>query len=361
MRICIVGHFPPHIGGVSSYTNLLSQELVKRGDNVYVITYPYEKFYDKNSEIKKNLKVETAFAPDVKGLRGTIFTFTAFFKLIYITKKYKIDLIHAHYLLPPGLIGVLAGKLTKTSTAVTIHGSDIYRLGKNRILKSIIKFILKNTDHVYAVSSAAKKEALKFKIKGLKDKILITWNAVDIEKFNPRQKSSFKTEQGIEPKTPIILFVGNLVEQKGVKYLIESKKFIKYNCEIVIVGDGPLKTELKAVAKSEGLKNIKFVDARDDVHKILPEADVLVLPSISESFGIVLLEAMAAGVPVVATNVGGIPEIIADDVGILVEPKNAMAIGDAINRILSDPALSSNLSLNAQKKAKKYSKLEIPY
>jgi len=368
MKICMVGHFPPHIGGVSSYTYLLSLELVKRGDKVYVLTYPHSEltsnaYLNGGSVPKNNLKgihIENAFAPNIKGLRGTIFTITASFKLMRMVKKYKIDLIHAHYIMPPGLIAVIVGKLLKTPVVLTIHGSDIFRLSRKSILKPLIRYILRNSSQIFAVSEAVKSEVIQLE-RDLEDKIEVTWNAVDLKKFNPQNDSSFREELNLEPGKPLILFVGNLVAQKGVKYLIEAKKFFKNDSYLVIVGSGPLQRELKAMVEYEGLKYVKFVNARDDIEKIMPQADVLVLPSTSESFGIVLLEALASGVPIVATNVGGIPEIVTGDVGIIVEPRNPVAIAEAVDKILSDPQLKSEFKSNARKRAFKYSKLEIPY
>lgn len=360
----MVGHFPPHIGGVSSYTYLLSKEISKRGDEVYVLTYPHKNM--KHEYLKKNSKkdldgieIDTSPTINIKGLRGIIFTLTATFKLWRIVKKFDIDLIHAHYILPPGLIAVIAGKISKTPVFLTIHGSDIFILSRRSILRPLIKFILRNSDKIFVVSDAVKKEVLKLENVDYKTKI--TWNAVDLERFNPENKGSIKEELGLEPGKPIILFVGNLVSQKGVKYLIESKKFIKTDSYLLIMGRGPLLRDLKTMVEREDLKDVIFIGSRDDVEMIMPDCDVVVLPSISESFGIVILEAMASGVPVVATNVGGIPEIVTNDVGMLVEPKNPMAIANAVDQILSDPQLKSEFGIKAREKALKFSKLEIPY
>ncbi|MDI6644892.1 MAG: glycosyltransferase [Methanobacteriaceae archaeon] len=364
MRICMVGHFPPHIGGVSSYTYLLSKKIRERGDKVYILTYPYKNVKYKNLKkdpIKdlKGIKIDTSPTINIKGLRGIIFTLTAIFKLLIMVKKYDIDLIHAHYIIPPGLIAVIAGKISKTPVVLTIHGTDIFILSRKSILKPVIKFILKNSAKIFVVSNAVKKEVMK--IDNVEHKTKITWNAVDLERFNPNNKNLFKEKLGLELDKPIILFVGNLVSQKGVEYLIKAKKYIKTDSYLLIVGNGPLQKELKTIVKNEDLKDVLFIGPRDDVEMIMPQCDVVVLPSISESFGIVILEAMASGVPVVATNTGGIPEIVTTDVGIIVEPRNPMAIANAVDQILSDPKLKSELGINAREKALKFSKLEIPY
>lgn len=356
MNVCMVGHFPPHLGGISSYTYLLSRELVKRGDEVYVLTYPHDKIKDIHG-----IHVQTSFTLNIKGLRGFFFFISATLKLIGMVRKYNIDLIHAHYIVPPGLIAVIVGMILGKRTAITIHGSDIFILTSNSLLKRLIIFVLKNTDDIFVVSDALKHEVLKLGIDGIEDKIKVTWNAVDIEKFKPGQKSNFKEETGLDPEKPLILFVGNLVPQKGVEYLISAKEYLESHAQIAVVGDGPLKGNLKAMVKNENIEGVVFTGERDDVHGIMPAADLVVLPSLSESFGIVLLEAMASGKPVVATDVGGIPEIVNDNFGIIVKPKDPIGLAKAIDKILLNGEMKDKMGTNARKEAMKYAYIQIPY
>ncbi|HEX3013184.1 MAG TPA: glycosyltransferase [Methanobacterium sp.] len=356
MKICMVGHFPPHLGGISSYTYLLSRELVNRGDEVYVLTYPHENISD-----IKDIPVFTAPTLNIKGLRGFLFSISATLKLLRIIRKYKIDLIHAHYVMPPGLIAVICSMLSGTKTAITIHGSDIFVLARKPLLKSVIKFILKRSDYVFVVSDSLRENVLKLDIEGLEDKLSITYNAVDVERFKPDQTSTFKEEVHINPQKPVVLFVGNLVWQKGVEYLIRAKEFMKVDAEIVIVGDGPLLEELKAIVEFEKMEGITFTGARTDIEKIMPAADVVVVPSVSESFGIVVLEAMASGKPVIATNVGGIPEVVNKETGVLVNPEDPVGLAEAIDKILEDKELKEKMGKTAREQVMKYATIKIPY
>lgn len=356
MKICMVGHFPPHLGGISSYTYLLSKELVNRGDEVYVLTYPHENISD-----IKDIPVFTAPTLNIKGLRGFLFSISATLKLLRIIRKYKIDLIHAHYVMPPGLIAVICSMLSGTKTAITIHGSDIFVLARKPLLKSVIKFILKRSDYVFVVSDSLRENVLKLDIEGLEDKLSITYNAVDVERFKPDQTSTFKEEVHINPQKPVVLFVGNLVWQKGVEYLIRAKEFLKVDAEIVIVGDGPLLDELKAIVEFEKMEGITFTGARTDIEKIMPAADVVAVPSVSESFGIVVLEAMASGKPVIATNVGGIPEVVNKETGVLVNPEDPVGLAEAIDKILEDKELKEKMGKTAREQVMKYATIKIPY
>jgi len=353
MHVCLLGQYPPHIGGVSSHTYLLSKKLKKRGDKVCVLTYPHPDVKDLDG-----LKVETAYAPNVKGLRGLFFIISATFNLINMVRHYNIDLIHAHFIIPPGLIGIFVGKILRKKTAVTAHGSDLLIQAKNPILRPLIKFVLVNSDYVLVVNQSLKSKVLELGIKS--EKIYVTPNAVDVEKFNPNgKKLPFDIE--ITPDKPSILFVGNLVHQKGLRYLLAAKKQMDSDVELLIVGDGPLRHDLEKKVVDDQIEDVVFVGARRDVDQIMPSADLFVLPSISEGFPITLLEAMASGLPVVATDVGGVGEVVADGVGILVKPSDPGELAGAMDKILKNSELKESMKVAAREHSTKYATLKIPY
>ncbi|MDP1551988.1 MAG: glycosyltransferase family 4 protein [Methanobacteriaceae archaeon] len=356
MKIAMVGHFPPHIGGISSYVYFLSKKLVENGDEVYVVTYPHE-----NIQNLEKIHVESASAPNIKGLRGLIFSLTGTIKLIKMVRNYDINLIHAHYLSPPGLIGLMASMFTGVPFCVTLHGSDAFILSSNRLLRPLFKLILIHAIGVFVVSEAVKEKVLKMGIPQLEKKTKITWNGVDLKRFNPQIEGSFKKETGIKENMPLILFIGNLVEQKGLKYLLRAKKLMKEDCNLVIVGGGPLLQDLKGISEYEKIKNVIFTGPRSDVENIIPDADIMVLPSLSESFGIALLEGMACGKPVVGTRVGGIPELINEDIGVLVNPRDPVELADSLDYLLKNKDLCIKMGKKAAQRALKFADLEIPY
>ena len=353
MHVGLLGQYPPHIGGVSSHTYLLSQELQKRGDEVYVLTYPHPDVKDLDG-----IKVETSFAPNIKGLRGLFFLISSTFKLIRMVHHYNIDIVHAHFLLPPGLIGVVVGKVTGKKTAVTAHGSDLLIQADKPILRPLIKFVLKNTDYVIVVNNTLKYKALEMGVDS--KKVHVTANAVNTVKFNPQNKD-LPSDIQLNHDKPVILFVGNLVFQKGVKYLLEAKKLMKCDSELLIVGDGPLRHELEKKVEDEAIGDVLFIGARRDVDKIMPFADLFVLPSVSEGFPITILEALASGLPVVATNAGGIKEVMDESVGLMVEPSKPAEMAMAMDTILENRELRDVMSIAARKHSMNYNKLDIPY
>ena len=356
MKIAMVGQFPPHVGGVGVHIHTLSKELVKQGHEVYVITYPHKDIKDIDG-----IHVIGTRGLNIPGVRGLMFKRNAKKALEELVKKEDIDIIHGHYLFPAGAAAVEVGKEHGIKTYVTAHGSDMYEVYKKQpVMRSTLRKVLKHADGVFAVSNALKHEIIATGVPGIADKTKLSWNSVDIDKFSNSGDDSFKQEYNLLDK-PIVLFVGNLIKRKNVDSLLEAKKIANSDYYLVVVGDGPLFKKLKKKVDDENIRDVIFTGSRDDVENIIPSCDLLVLPSFSESFGLVLIEALACGKPVIGSNVGGITEIITDDVGLLVDPNKIPSIAKAIDNLVNDEDLRHVLSLNARSRAVDFSKVTIPY
>ncbi len=367
MKIAMVGQFPPHIGGVGVHIRNLANELIKQGHEVYVITYPHKDIKDIDG-----IHVIGTKGVNVPGLRGLFFAINAKKELKKLIEKEDIDIIHGHYLFPAGWAAVKAGKSTGTKTYVTAHGSDMFEMYNNKAYtRPLIKKVLTDADIVLAVSNALKDEIINTKIPNIKEKVRLHWNSVDVNKFKTTKnnESKFKKELvhefNIAADKLIILFVGNLIKRKNVGLLLEAKKEMKTKANLVIVGDGPLKESLKAKAEKEylegNLDNVYFTGSRTDIEDVMPSGDLIVLPSISESFGLVLIEALSCGKPVIGSNVGGINEIITEDVGLLIDPNDSTDLANAIDRILNDKDLMEKFKSNARNRAKDFGETKLPY
>ena len=317
MKIAMVGQFPPHVGGVGVHIHTLSKELVMQGHEVYVITYPH-----------KNIQ-------DIDG----------------------IHVIGTRGLNIPGVRGLMFKKNAKKALTELLERENIK---KQPLMRSTIKKVLKGADVVLAVSNALRHEIIATGVKGISNKTRLSWNAVDVNKFSNDVNDSFKKEYRLEDK-PIVLFVGNLIKRKNVDSILEAKKIASSDYYLVIVGDGPLFKKLKKKVEEENIRDVIFTGARNDVENIIPSCDVLILPSFSESFGLVLIEALACGKPVIGSNVGGITEIITDDVGLLVDPNKISSIARAIDKMINDNDFRYMLSLNARNRAMDFSTMTIPY
>lgn len=356
MKIAMVGQFPPHVGGVGVHIHTLSKELIKQGHEVYVITYPHKDLKDIDG-----IHVIGTKGINVPGIRGLMFKKNAKKALEKLVGEEDIDIIHGHYLYPAGAAAVEVGKKHKIKTYVTAHGSDMFETYKSQpFMRKPIEKVLNDADVVFAVSNALKHEIIATEVPGIVSKTRMSFNAVDIDKYNDEPDDSFKMEMGLEDK-PIVMFVGNLIKRKNVESLIEAKKLSKCDYYLVIVGDGPLFKNLKGKVDDENISDVIFTGARDDVERIIPSCDVLILPSFSESFGLVLIEALACGKPVIGSNVGGITEIITEDVGLFINPNDVSSIARAVDKVINDDELRNRLSSNARNRALNFSKVEIPY
>ncbi|MBE6505057.1 MAG: glycosyltransferase family 4 protein [Methanobrevibacter millerae] len=352
MKIAMVGQFPPHVGGVGVHIHTLSKELIKQGHEVYVITYPHSNLKDIDG-----IHVIGTSGLNIPGIRGLMFKINAKKALNNLLKEVDIDIIHGHYLFPAGAAACEIGSKHKIKTYVTAHGSDMFEMYKKQsFMRPFIKKVLKKADVVFAVSNALKKEILATGVNGIESKTRLYWNSVDIDKFSPDNKNVLESNG-----KPIVLFVGNIIKRKNVNLILEAKKESSQDYELVIVGDGPLKKELENKVENENISDVRFLGSRDDVENIIPGCDVLVLPSFSESFGLVLIEALACEKPVIGSNVGGISEIITDDVGLLINPNDSSTLAAAIDKVIGDDEFRQNLASNARNRAVDFSKVEIPY
>jgi glycosyltransferase involved in cell wall biosynthesis len=247
----------------------------------------------------------------------------------------KFNLMHAHRL-DYGYIGVKLKERYNTPLVITTHGSDVYDFPwKGNYEYSLARFILRNVDHVIAITRNEFELLLSLGCQS--NKISVIPNPVDVNVFRPISQLKSRSLLNLPLQKKIILTVGTLTEVKGHIYLIDAMKLIskiRGDVVLVIVGSGPLKNLLSAKVKKLGLNGKVFIVGEKPHNEIplwLNASDLFVLSSINEGLPSSILEAIACGKPVVATRVGGIPDIISSsDVGILVEPKDTYALAQAI-------------------------------
>jgi len=263
-----------------------------------------------------------------------------FFHLKKIIHSNNIALLHAHVWNPASCrYAYLAAKSCKIPLIITEHDP-----GKISILKTIIKkWLIKNVSAVIAVSHENAKLLAEL-YPDLKDKITVIHNGIDIAEFESR----LKEKQKFDKKT--ILCVAELHPRKGLKYLIEAfNKIDDDNLQLIIAGDGSEKRKLKQMKS-----NVILLGKRDDVPQLMAASDLFVLPSLHEAFGLVLLEAMIAKLPIISTNSGGVPEIIEHGKnGLLVPPANSDALAEAIKTLLNSPELNKKFIQNGLEKVYK--------
>jgi teichuronic acid biosynthesis glycosyltransferase TuaC len=249
------------------------------------------------------------------------------------------DVVHAHNAFPEAVASVKAFK-RKFPLVVTVHGTDVNICAKNISLRPAIVRALNSTSRIISVSRDLKNTLRDI---GVTAEIEIIPNGINTSLFTPGDKREACEKLGLNPDLPRIIFIGNFIPVKGIKYLIGALPEVQHfhpACELVLIGAGPGGKDSAAYRKQiEDLGMERHVIILEKVpNGELPgwirASDVFVLPSIKEGFGIVAVEALACGRPVVATRSGGPEEIVKEGLGFLVPPGDSHALGDAIVKVL---------------------------
>ena len=293
-------------------------------------------------------------------------------KLFIEPLKHELEIVHAHSPAIPSsdLPGLRYAKKKKMPLIITYHGdtletfgSFIRRVGVSFYNKYLLEKVLSYAKVIISPSEYYINES-RFLGK-YRDKIVTIPNGINIEDFDiPYSKEECREKLDLSANENIILFVGNLIDYKGpdilVKAMPEILKSIP-NVKLVFVGSGRLRGELEELSKRVDVeKHVKFAGFVKESLKSLyyKASDVFVLPSTmsSESFGIVNLEAMACGIPIVASKIGGIPDVVKEsETGLLVPPKNPYVLADAIIYLLENEGVRNKMSKNARKSVEDYS------
>lgn len=342
-----------NFGGAQKYVFDLATNLCKDFD-LTVITGQSGLLNQKlkNTEIKnKVLNVKNNFNP--------FLLFTEIAKLGKVLKTEKPDLVHLNSG-KMGLVGVIASKLycPKSKIIFTNHGLVLNEPGINFITKIILKFpykIIFGLSHrIIAVSEAIKKDSIIICKKSGK-KIIVIKNGLENIDFLTKEIVRPKLGHKIQPNDFVIGTIAELHPVKGLEYLINAMPKVilnQPNAKLVIIGSGKLEEKLKRLAVNLNLEEkIIFTGFIDRASKFIKAFNIFVIPSLSEALAYVAIEASLSGVPIIATNVGGIPEIIKDgETGLLVEPKNSYGIAEKIIYLMNDKNKSNELGKNAQNK-----------
>jgi glycosyltransferase involved in cell wall biosynthesis len=238
-------------------------------------------------------------------------------------RRFNPDVVYAHFLVPTGLSAALA---TRAPLVVTAHGRDVRNIGAYPGIRAATRFVARRASALIAVSDYLRRE-LELKIPEARGKTQVVNSGVDLERFRVSDTGPAAKTNG-----PVFVCVGSLTERKNVVRLADGFARLGRG-RLVFVGDGPLRGRL------EGRPGVEIVGRvpHDEVPRHIAAADVLTQPSLVEPFGQALLEAMAMGRSVVATRVGGPPEFVPPDAGVLVDPLDVDALADGLRRAAELP------------------------
>lgn len=271
--------------------------------------------------------------------------------MIYLLKnKRNISLTHAHYAFPTGVLSLMGKKLFNIPYVVTVHGGDIDKMAeKNKRIKQMTARILVNAERVIAVGERLRNDIVNnFNVPEARVEVLSM--GVDTTVFKNYGRAEARQSLGLKNDEKILLFVGNVIQEKGVYELIEAYSQVKKTqptSALYVLGserDEVFTRKLSNLVEAEQLTDVYFKQpvAQKELAKWMSAADLLALPSYHEGFGLVALEAMATGTPVVGSDVGGLSYLLADGAGVLVEPKDPYSLAQGFEKVFAQEGFQAN-------------------
>lgn len=335
MKIAIVCY--PTFGGSGVVATELGLALAEQGHEVHFITYKQPVRLDL---LSKNIHFHQVSVPEYPLFHFQPYELALSSKLVDMVKLHKIELLHVHYAIPHAYAGYMAKQMLAAEgihipMVTTLHGTDITLVGNHPFYKPAVTFSINNSDIVTSVSESLKEDTLK--LFDITKEINVVPNFIDIPKRIPPVT---KCPRGLmaEKHEKIVTHVSNLRPVKRVPDVIEIFDQIqqKVPSKLIIVGDGPDREVCEKLAARKGIENkVVFLGNSNEVDKILCFSDLFLLPSEKESFGLAALEAMAAGVPVISSNAGGLPEVnLQGESGFLSEVGNVTEMAENALKIL---------------------------
>ena len=290
--------------------------------------------------------------------------FRALLSIIWLLSKEKPDIVHTHSS-KGGILGRLAAKIAGVPNIIhTPHGHVFYgHFGTiaSKIFLWAEKIFSRFTDRMVALTDGEKDDYINLSVCP-PEKLFKIHSGVDVKKFMHANGNRVEKRRslGLDQNEAVIGFVGWLLPIKGPDYLLKAMDYVWQGhpeASLVLVGKGDMDVDLRTEAlKKNANGKVKFLGWREDIDEIMPLFDMLVLPSLNEGMGRVLVEAMAAGKPVVASRVGGIPDLVRNaETGYLVPPADEKALADGIKKLLDDPERAKQMGLRGREHCRQFS------
>lgn len=276
-------------------------------------------------------------------------------KMAEVIARHNLDILHVHYAIPHSISAYLAKMMLsdrRVPFVTTLHGTDITLVGNDRSYLPITRFGIEQSDAVTAVSEYLKKRTIEeFQIQR---QIAVIPNFVNCDVYSRSTDSSLRLRFA-KPEEAIFIHISNFRPVKRVEDVIAVFARVRKSCpaKLLLVGDGPERPKAEWLAETQGvLSDVLFMGKQSEMAPLLSIADILLLPSENESFGLVALEAMACEVPVIATRIGGIPEVVDDEEdGFLFNLGDVSGMAEASIRLLKSPHLRADMGKAARRHA----------
>lgn len=355
MRIGIVLY--PTFGGSGIVATELGKALSKKGHEIHFITYSEPV---RLGELRKNI-----FYHEVRTSDYPLFKFTPYeqvltSKLVDVVKFERLDLLHVHYAIPHASAAYMAQQILKDQGVkipfvTTLHGTDITLVGKDPSFEPVINFSINKSNRVTAVSENLKKET--FELFDIKNNIEVIPNFICLKEYKLDNNDYYK-KRFAPNNEKVICHVSNFRKVKRIEDVIIAFEGIskEMDVKLLLVGDGPERARLEQISRnSKFSKNIFFLGSLKSTKEVLNISDLFILPSSKESFGLSALEAMACGVPVIASDSGGIPEVISHGKsGLLNSVGDTYQMTKNALKLLSNDSILENFKTNAYQQAMKF-------
>jgi len=355
MKIGIVCY--PTYGGSGVLATELGLGLAKKGHQVHFITY--------RQPARLNGFQENVFYHEVSKADYPLFEFTPYdtaltSKLVDVVQFENLDILHVHYAIPHAAVAYMAKKILLTQgryvpVVTTLHGTDITLVGNNQAFAPVVAFSINKSDGVTAVSESLKRDTNE--LFDINKEIKVIYNFIDFARFRRSNKEHFK--KAIAPNGErILIHTSNFRRVKRVHDVIKVFERVHkaLPSKLMLVGDGPERQSLEIMCRDLGLcEEIRFLGKQDAVEELLAIADLFIMPSESESFGLAALEAMACEVPVISSNTGGLPEVnIHGETGYLADVGEINTMAQYAISILKEESVLQRFRANALAQAKRF-------
>ena len=351
MRIGITCY--PTYGGSGIVATELGKELAARGHEIHFISYARPLRLQPDQKRIQFHEVEVTTYPLFDHAPYALALAT---KMVEVATSHELDLLHCHYAIPHSVSAFLARSMMKDRrlpVVTTLHGTDITLVGADRSYLPITRFSIEQSDGVTAISNYLKEAT--YKTFDVQCDIELVYNFVNCDVFRPQADTELRsTYAGRGEK--ILIHLSNFRPVKRPTDVVEIFSRVRREVPSVLlmVGDGPERSRSEWLVRDYGIADaVHFLGKRDNIEELIGGADVLLLPSENESFGLVALEAMACEVPVVASRVGGLSEVVTDQVDGFLIPAGAVdEMAHATITLLQDEARRTRMGKAARKNAR---------
>lgn len=353
MRIGIVCY--PTFGGSGVIATELGMFLARRGHQVHFITYSQPVRLD---VLEPNIYYHEVNVQDYPLFHYQPYELALSSKMVNVTTKYQLEILHVHYAIPHAYAAftakmILAQKGITIPVLTTLHGTDITLVGRNPSYREAVNFSINMSDRVTSVSESLKQDTLNFF--DVEREIEVIPNFIDLSLYKPDESCK---QNFAPPQEKIITHVSNFRKVKRIQDVISIFEQIqkKVPSVLLMLGEGPEKERARLQAAEAGIADrVKFLGKTSEVERILCISDLFLLPSEKESFGLAALEAMGAGVPVVSSNTGGLPEVnIHAYSGYTAQVGDVEAMSRFGIEILKDPQVHLSFCQNARAQAEHF-------